>query len=243
MNSFFIKPAWIFKVLFLFVLYLYIGNNLYAQQYKVAKEIKKENYEGKTDSLLRLFGNKKQFIKQYELQSLIALSYYPELKDVHIVFIQKRIQTTMASRPPLKFLFQSNKKRTYNIYINNCNNLKGALFQEMSFNQQIGITGHEFGHIADYIKMSKWQLFLTGINYLFNREFKRNIESNVDKTTIAHGLGWQLYDFVNYINKSTVKAKYLKKKNKYYLNNRQILEIISNTPVYSEPPGQKYLIN
>ena len=142
----------------------------------------------------------------------------------------------MASRPAFKVLFQSKENRTYNVCINNSGRLKDALFSEINFNEQIGVIGHELGHITDYTRKSNWQIISTAFKYLFIPKYKIKLEAQTDISTINQGLCWQLYDFDNFlINKSTVSERYKKHKKKFYMSAQQILEIIMKSPLYSNP--------
>lgn len=218
----------------LLFLLLFICHNLFAQQKQIVKEFNVSDCLSKIEYLNINFEKNKIIPKEYELACLIALSYYPELSKTKIIFKQKHIHTTMASRPPFKVLFQSKENRTYNICINNSNNLKGALLSDLTFNEQIGVIGHELGHVTDYMSKSKWQLATTLIKYLFKPSYKRMLEAQTDNTAIIHGLGWQLYDFdVFLMCKSMVNKKYLKHKQKFYMSAEQILEIIKKNPLYS----------
>jgi hypothetical protein len=140
----------------------------------------------------------------------------------------------MASRPAFSVLLQSKRKITYNVCINNSKKLKGVLLQDISFNEQIGLIGHELGHVTDYTHKNKWQLFTTAFRYIFVPKYKKKLEAQTDIATINHGLGWQVYDFVDYLFvKSNVSERYKKHKEKFYLSAKQILEIILKSPIYS----------
>jgi len=218
----------IFNILFFFSI-------TSAQQNKVYKEITEKDFANSIDSYKTKFGQNKIFIPEYDLQCLIALSYYPELAETKIVFKKKRILTTMASRPPFKVIGQPDSNRTYNICISTNKKLKGALLTDVSFNEQLGVIGHELGHITDYICKNKWQLAKTFFGYLFVHKYKRKIEAGADMATVNHGLGWQLYFFSDFIqNKSKVRIKYKKRKEKFYLSAKEILELLSSSPLYQE---------
>jgi hypothetical protein len=84
----------------------------------------------------------------YEPQCLIALAYYPELKDCKIGFLYSNISTTMSCRPSIKSLIIG--EREYQIFINDYSDFEGILLQDVPLNAQIGIIGHEIAHILDY---------------------------------------------------------------------------------------------
>src|SRR5437763_14580879 len=50
-------------------------------------------------NLLNAYGKNKELIPEFALQTLIALSYYPELKNTHIKFIFKPAHTPLTTKP------------------------------------------------------------------------------------------------------------------------------------------------
>ena len=66
----------------------------------------------KIDSLRSNFGMHKTLPEKYELEALVALSYFPELEQSTINFKIKKIRSTMAARPAgLQFLRGKGKKK------------------------------------------------------------------------------------------------------------------------------------
>lgn len=169
------------------------------------------------------YGKNKRFISTLQLQSLIALAYYPELYGVKIRFKLKNIKTTMQARPTTTFIFNSKKKRTYTIFIDKTViNKRGINILDAPFNAQIGILGHELAHIADYESCSNAGLLRFGVDYL-DKKKKKNIEHYTDLLTIAHGLGWQLHDWAQFIfEDSGADPAYLRFKAKFYLKPDEI---------------------
>lgn len=190
------------------------------------KEIKLENYYNCNDSLCKHESNK-TLIPSFEIATLIALSHYPELKDTRIVFVRKSIRTTAACRPKWTFVFSRSKSRIYKIYINNDDKkIGGAMMEEIPFDAQVGLIGHELGHVADYSRMGVWKIIATGFQYLFVSG-KSRVEKRVDAITIAHHLGWQLYDFDNFIfNRSKVSESYKVYKRKVYYKPEELLLLL-----------------
>ena len=201
---------------------------LYANGQHVAgvKEIKIEDYKDCSDSLWK-HGTNKVIMPVFEIPVLIALSYYPELKGTRIMFVEKSINTTAACRPKWTFLFKSRKNRVYEIYINNNQEkIKGALLEEIPFDAQIGLIGHELGHIADYSKKGVFGIFGMAFQYLFIPG-RSKIEKRVDAITIAHNLGWQLYDFEDFIfYRSKVSKEYKAFKRKIYVAPEELRKMI-----------------
>lgn len=162
-----------------------------------------------------------------------ALNYYPEFKNVTIIVKRKDIKTTMQCRPRLDYFLHSKKKRTYIIFVDDekaDNN--GVLFDELPFNAQVGVFGHELAHVLDYNTKSSLSIVALGIKYL-NSDSRENIEHQVDSLAIAKGLGYQINDFSKYVfEESNVSSEYLNYKKRFYFQPRQIAKIIAQTPLY-----------
>jgi len=146
------------------------------------------------DSLLEIYGKDKIFVDEYIEPALIALSYYPELKDVEIEFKYSREATTMAARPVPFSMFS---ERKYVVLINNKKNFDGIRLENVPFNAQIGVIGHELAHIVDYDNYNLWGIL--GIYFRYSDHKRKPLyEQEIDKATIERGLGWQLYDWATY---------------------------------------------
>lgn len=162
-----------------------------------------ENDTVNMDSLKQLYGENKSFIADYEKQSLIALSYFFELRTIRIKFVYANINTTMACRPTSSSVLFG--KRQYQVFINNNPNFVGILLQDVPYNAQIGIIGHELAHVLDYEERTAKGVAQRGVNYL-TRNAKRTYERSIDKLTIRKGLGWQLYDWADFSMYKSTKA-------------------------------------
>ena len=182
-----------------------------------------------SDSLNTEIGVNKVFIEEFRLQSLIALSFYPELRNVEIHFKYSNEATTMACRPDLLSLIKG--RRIYYILINNRKNFEGILLVDVPFNAQIGVIGHEIAHILDYEGRNILGIIKVGLDYLHN-DSKSQFEQYVDKMTIFRGLGWQLYDWAQYSMYDSPKAteEYKMFKRDIYLQPQQI---ITTMDIYS----------
>jgi hypothetical protein len=194
-------------------------------------------------------GSNKKLPPGYEKQALIALSFYPELKNIGIEFRFEKLKSTLKAYPTLaSSLFRSAAKRTYVVAI--CHDyspgMEPIIFKNLPFNAQIGILGHELAHIADFVSKTKWNM--TGV-VLTNLSEKKTdkFEFKTDSIAIAHGLGWQLLDWSEFV-RSTLKIQsyrgiqyYIKtkKKNKIpsdkekYMNPATIRKFMMLNPIYS----------
>lgn len=175
------------------------------------------------DSLRATYGNHKYIAKEFELQTLIALSYFPELKNKVIDFKYQNIGTTMACRPDLISVLKGKSSRFYNILIDNDPNDTGnIILKDVPFNAQVGVIAHELCHILDYELMSVHELAKMGVEYA-NKKNRSDVEKRVDKLTIKRGLGWQLWDWSDFVlnrSKATIEYKFYKKKT--YLSPEEI---------------------
>lgn len=216
-----------------FVIALGFGLRGTQGQINVYKSFLKAEWQPLNDSLYQNYGANKKFVKEFELQSLIALSYYPELKNVPITFEYSDIKTTMEVRPEYLSVFKSHNRR-YIIFIDDKvqNNL-GVLLSEVSFNAQIGVIGHELAHIMDFQHRSVTSMLGLGIDYVIKKNHAK-YERSIDEYAIKRGLGWQELEFADYMqNKSKATAKYKRFKQINYLSVAEIEEEIAKTKLYS----------
>ena len=183
----------------------------------------KPNDASKEDTVTKTSGHNITMLPEFKYQIESALLHYPELKDTRIVFKYKHIKTTMECRPKFFPLSIGRKNRTYYIYVNNDTaELKNALLQYVPLNGQIGVIGHEFGHLVDYQNKGFFGVLRTGYGYLFVR-YKSRLEKKVDRITIAHGLKKELIEFCDYIlNTSNAPLKYKVYKKKIYYSPQQL---------------------
>lgn len=216
-------------IFFLVTGFLILHNTGIAQKKIAPKIINKSYYADSIQVFDSLFSNNKHICDTFRTQILIALSYYPELKDAHIQFARRRIKTTMACRPKWTFFLKPRDKRVYLILINKRRRIEGVLLRNVPFNAQIGVIGHELGHVVDYSQKGFLRIAGTGIGYLF-RNYRRKLEATIDRITIAHGLGWQVYDFADFVmNRSDAPKSYKRYKRKNYLSPLQIKKHIRKT--------------
>lgn len=210
------------RVFILFVLILFIPTLSALNKTRAYEHISKDSIT----ALRQEFGNNKSYPSEYEEQFLIALSHYPQLKDVTINLIFDKEKTTMSARPVISSLFCRNRK--YNIRINNADSFKGILLSKVPFNAQIGVIGHELAHIVDYEEKSFGQIITTGIGYL-SRKYKRKLEHRIDSETIKQGLGWQLLDWAKFsMDEDNATKKYIRFKKRTYMSPEKILLMIEN---------------
>ena len=197
--------------------------NNFAQQ-QAPRLFSKLIMSNQIDTLRSQFSNNKFFYEKYELQTLVALSFYPELKNTKISFKRRELKTTMVARPKGINVFRAKGKRHYIIYINDYPSSKVSP-DSVSFNAQIGVIGHELAHLVDYEQTSSLKMLIVGFSYL-NKKFRTKFERATDLRTINHGLLWQCYDFALYVhNSKNAPAEYITYKKKFYMNPNEIKEL------------------
>ena len=129
----------------------------------------KEKYAPKIDSLRKLCGYRKKIPAEFELQTLLAISHYPDLYRARIKFIyRKKVQLPIAARPGTGFLdlfFRFRKGRQYKIVMR----VNTPYMMNRTFDEQIGVIGHELAHIQFYRHCSNIGLFRVGFCYLTSR--------------------------------------------------------------------------
>jgi hypothetical protein len=188
------------------------------------------------------FGRNKTIPQEFEKQVFIALSHYPELKDAHIEFIRTNIKTTMACRPTTGSLTRR-YNREYTITIDNDDEKIGIILDDVPFNAQVGVIGHELAHIIDYEHKGTGSIAKLGIKYATGN-YPPDFEKGVDKITIQRGLGWQLFDWADFVlNKSKASKEYKEFKRKTYLTPEEIKKEIEKDKQYQTSTSKGFWKN
>lgn len=149
------------------------------------------------------FSQNKVIPEELRPQALIALSFYPELKEAHVVFKLKKKVTPLTSRPKVGSIFRRASKRTYVITISteSIGMLDPILFKNLPYNAQIGVLGHEIAHALDYHSKSSWQILGIAMG-MISSKYTDRFEYNTDLRCIEHGLGHQLYAWSKYVREA-----------------------------------------
>ena len=160
------------------------------------------NKETVIDSL-KEFGNKKEIPQQFEKPILTALSHFPELKNVHIVFRVKKAYSGLTTKPNFAGVFKRKDRRTYIITISNetIDTLKPLLLQNLTFEQQVGVIGHEISHVVDFNSKNFPQTIGVGIGHI-SKKYLDKMEFNTDRICIQHGLGKYLLAYSKHVRKT-----------------------------------------
>ncbi|WP_422082060.1 hypothetical protein [Ulvibacterium sp.] len=166
--------------------------------------------------------------KSIEEEAIIALSHYPDLKDVPIIFkFKKNIRkSTMQAQPVFGSLFKSREKRKYLILISEKFKIADSVYytKDMPSDILIGWLGHELGHIMDYRDRSSIDLIGFGLGYLFSKNFIKKAERIADTYAVAHGMEEYILKTKNFIlKKSNISEKYKRRIKELYLSPEEIM--------------------
>lgn len=139
------------------------------------------------------FAKQKKLPAGFEKQALLALSFFPELKDVSIEFKLTTSLTPLASRPTIWSAFRKPQNRHYLISISTQSKgiLDSILLGNLNYNAQVGVLAHELSHVADYNTKNFWQFVRLAFG-LLSSDYMDAFEYNTDKICIEHGAGFQL---------------------------------------------------
>jgi hypothetical protein len=192
--------------------------------------------------LKKEFGNRKLYPQQFEKQILVALSYYPELKNTPILFRIRTRHTGLNTRATWPGVFESSRKRHFVITISDSSEdmLMPLMFKNLSFNAQVGVMGHELAHATDFLRMTTRQIIMHAIKNVSAKYIDR-FEYNTDAICIAHGLGYQLLEYSSYVRQK-MKRVYWRGSDfahhpmdiERYMNPTTILERINRHPLYRD---------
>ncbi|MBX2873318.1 MAG: hypothetical protein KTR30_14500 [Saprospiraceae bacterium] len=190
------------------------------------------------NTLLEEFGHHKNLAKGYELQCLLALSHYPELKEVPIDFVVEETFIPLASRPSPITVLLPWLKRKYLVVISSksADFFEGILMHNLPFNEQVGVLGHELAHSLFYLDKNSFQLARIAYQYEKNGDFHDQFEQDTDKRAVAHGLGYQLYDYAFFVRKSfgDTQAEIAAEEGGTYLSPKELAAEMEKYPFYRD---------
>jgi hypothetical protein len=232
----------VFKIILCFTIIASFFNQLKAQE--IVKSFHQNSLTNEEIAILKAkFENHKALIANYENQILIALSYFPELKNIKIKFRLKNRETPLATRPTVVSMFRSAKKRTYIITISrkSTNYLNTIVFKNLNYNAQIGVLGHELCHVSDYLNKGFGKMCNVAAIEIFSKKAVDKFEFNTDLNCIHHGLGYQLLDWSINVRENLKRVNWLgavnltaDEKSERYMNPSTITTILSKHPLYQE---------
>ncbi|MFC5282842.1 hypothetical protein [Pedobacter alpinus] len=171
----------------------------------------------------------KKIPKIIEESALIALSYYPELKDTRIDFVFKKNikQSVMQAQPKFDVLLNGKGNRAYQINISSLFKLNHAAIpiHQLPKNIMIGWIGHELGHIMDYESRGLIGMLRFGFGYIFSDKYIKKAEQKADTYAVNHGLGFYIIETKRFILDHTdLPEVYKEKISRLYLSPDEIVE-------------------
>lgn len=183
--------------------------------------------------LLAEFGTNKELPTGYELQTLLALSHYPELRNTKIKFIVDDVGIPLSSRPYWASMHRSAENRTYLVVIDNQRDgdRDAILLKNQPFNAQTGIIGHELAHTVYYLDRSFFGILSDAVCQL--SDCRIDFERATDRRLVSYGLGWQRYDHSVFIRRSRgISIDSIGNSNSAYLGPKELLSLMQSNPAY-----------
>ena len=162
-------------------------------------------------------------------EALVALSFYPELKEVPIAFkFKKKIKkSTMQAQPIFTSLIS--KSRKYVILISERFTIADTTYltKDIPKDIMIGWLGHELGHVMDYRNRSSMGLVWFGIKYLFSSRYIQKAERAADTYAVRSGMEEYILKTKAFIlEEAGIPEKYRNRIKKLYLSPEEIMEIV-----------------
>ena len=225
-----------FSLLFVLLFALSVSSLLHAAE--PVRHYTQSEQEPLYDELFAEHGNNKELPEGYELQALLALSHYPELKDIKIKFVQNDVDIPISSRPHWTSMLRSAKHRTYLIVIDTEREgpRESLLLKTQPFNAQVGILGHELAHTLYYLDRSFFGITSDAFCQLSGCRI--DFERDTDKRLIEYGLGWQRFDHSMFLRTSiienTQEAFNTEGAGGAYMSPKEFLENMADSGLYGD---------
>lgn len=175
--------------------------DLTVSQIMPVRELDSLYWKMQKNVLLEEFGNRKTLIEGYELQCLLALRYFPELKNTRINFVYKEALIPLSSRPNLFTMFGKRDQWKYRVIVSekSTESMESILLKKLPFDAQVAILAHELGHTYHYQQYNFWQVLKFGLKYALDNDFRKTHEQSTDEIVIYRSLGWQLFEYAEYV--------------------------------------------
>lgn len=204
----------------------------------VAREYIEAEQRPRLEQLKAEYGRHKELPPGYELQALLALSHYPELKDVRIRFVVDDVNIPLSSRPHWASMLRSARNRTYLVVIDTHldGNRDALLLKNQPFNAQVGILGHELAHTVYYLERSFFGIIGDALCQL--SDCRVDFERETDQRLVEYGLGWQRYDHALFVRSqfmgSTEEALNTEGGGGAYMSPAELMRLIETNEVYAD---------
>lgn len=206
----------------------------------LAQKVTKIFYKDSVDLYIKqdTFYTNKKIPVEFKDAIQIALQFYPELSKTNIKFRIRKSKSPLAARPTIWSIFSKASKRKYIITISSFSNTKltPILLENLSFNSQMGVIGHELAHIDFY--NSKRGIYFIGLALKhINKKAMDKFEFDTDKRCIEHGLGFQLLSWSKEVREKLDLKQWggsnsPKGKRERYMNPITIINYMNTLPIY-----------
>lgn len=200
---------------------------------RVVREYVEEEQQDRYQQLMVEFGRNKELPAGFELQTLLALSHYPELRETRIRFVVDDVNIPLSSRPHWASMLRSADKRTYLVVIDSQREegREELLLMKQPFNAQTGIIGHELAHTVYYLDRSFFGILNDALCQLSSCRI--DFERQTDRRTVEYGLGWQRYDHSVFLRNSFGADPFAEASpGSAYLGPRELLSLMESNPAY-----------
>ncbi len=192
--------------------------------------------ESEFELLKSKYAKNKVIPKEYELQILLALSHYPQLEEVPIEFVERKVFAPLSALPSIRSMMNPFRERKYRVIISEKSNveMERILLMNLPINAQVGVLGHELAHIIDYDQRSFSELIAIAINYGINPGYHAWYEKSTDLRAIDNGLGWELYAYSKYVR--TIfgsEEREVNLSDDFYLHFNEILYEMQKSDLYN----------
>jgi hypothetical protein len=177
----------------------------------------------------------KQIPDSFLIPIRTALLYYPELQQAKIKFVVRKQASPLSASINFFSVFRKASKKQYVIHISNQvkKRFDGIRLSNLSFNAQVGVIGHELGHISYYYGRSSLVFVQLALMHLSKRKVDAH-EYGTDMICIHHHLGYQLLEWSKEVRRKLNIAQWkgIKQLAKHgrerYMNPESILRVIMN---------------
>jgi hypothetical protein len=149
---------------------------------------------------LSKYAYRKEIPQKYENEILIALSQYPELRNVYINFtLADNASVPYSTKPNFFGCIRSKKKRRYTITLLERADYpeSEALFKNLTVSMRVAVIAHELFHVVQY-HFGRFSLIKTLSLFLIHASRIR-LERAADKGAIFHGFGDGLLEHAIYL--------------------------------------------
>lgn len=218
-----------------------------AQELKAYRDIT-ENLNEEYPLLKARYGNNKQIPADFEKQILYALSYFPELENIHIKFrLRQGHHGIISTRPTIGSIFRRSSKRTYIVFIEDSSVTPQRYhYRYADVNGQTGIVAHELSHVVYFNHHSGIGLLRLAAGHV-SRKYMDRFEYNTDSATVVRGFGYQLIAWNVFLRKAfgianpeTAPDPFIANaKRERYMSFASIRRVMAKSPIYGPLNGTR----